>query len=101
MVPKTLPLKKVKAAASAIQARLRGDTTHDDQLLVSHAPLSNGTEKVMVNGGGAEYHDSLATATGILPRAPGGRSDDPNEQLEMEMRQAACANRGGDVHMTG
>lgn len=29
------------------------------------------------------------------------RHDDPNDQLELEMRQAATPRRDGDVHMTG
>ena len=67
-MPKTAPYKKVKAAAQATQARLRGEK-------VGEQP-ANG-----VNGDTAD--------------APSREEqEDPNAQLELEMRQA-------DVHMSG
>ncbi|CAM1511206.1 Fc.00g087190.m01.CDS01 [Cosmosporella sp. VM-42] len=81
VVPKTVPFKKIKAAARATQARLRGENPPDEK--TAAAPVANGTSKSIVNG------DLRA------------RDDDPNEQLELEMRQAAGQSRDGDVAMTG
>ena len=80
IVPKTVPFKKIKAVARATQARLRGENPPDDKVA---APVANGTNKSIVNGD------------------PHVREDDPNEQLQLEMRQAAEESRDGDVAMTG
>jgi DNA polymerase epsilon subunit 4 len=87
MVPKTVPFKSVKAKASATQARLRGEKTGDEDrsLPVQTASLVNGAT-ALVSGSGA---------------TPSRAEDDPSQQLELEMRHAARANRDGDVSMTG
>lgn len=85
IVPKTVPYKKVKASAAATQARLRGEKTVQDG---SKPPAtSNGNSKGKVLNGGTHKTDE--------------KMEDPNDQLELEMRQAAGANRDGDVAMTG
>lgn len=78
-----MPYKKIKATAQATQARLRGESTPDTQTATA---VANGANKAIVNG----------------DLRPSSRAeDDPNLQLELEMRQAAGANRDGDVAMTG
>jgi DNA polymerase epsilon subunit 4 len=86
VVPKTIPYKNIKASAKATQARLRGD--NNNQTIES--AMANGANKSLVNGNsmGASAHLN-------------DLQDDPNSQLEMESRQAAGANRDGDVAMTG
>ncbi|KAH7327962.1 histone-fold-containing protein [Stachybotrys elegans] len=80
IVPKTVPMKKVKAIATATQARLRGEKTTDD------APLTtqNGNSKAFAGNGDSSRLD-----------------EDPNDQLELEMRQAARSDRDKDISMTG
>ncbi|KAL2671203.1 hypothetical protein Neosp_013780 [[Neocosmospora] mangrovei] len=80
IVPKTVTYKNIKAASKATQARLRGENA-------AQAPIANGASKPLVNGTGRPRADS--------------KQGDPNEQLELEMRQAAGANRDGDVTMSG
>lgn len=92
VVPKTVPYKKVKAAASATQARLRGEKTAEAKSPAVKTPVANGTSKSIVNGNGSPFT--------VTPRTE-ERQDDPNAQLELEMRQAAGQTRDGDVTMTG
>ncbi|KAK7409540.1 hypothetical protein QQX98_008260 [Neonectria punicea] len=92
IVPKTVPYKKIKAAASATQARLRGEKSADDRPSTAKAPTTNGSGKSIVNGNVGPF--------GVSARAE-ERQDDPSMQLELEMRQAAGSNRDGDVAMTG
>lgn len=91
VVPKTVPLKKIKAAASLTQARLRGETAIDDRPPTSNgqAPTTNGVDVPALT---PNHQNSLRMED---------RVDDPNEQLELEMRQAADASRDEDVHMSG
>ncbi|KAM0438790.1 hypothetical protein ACHAPT_001549 [Fusarium lateritium] len=80
VVPKTVAYKNIKAASKATQARLRGEHA-------AQTPVANGASKPLVNGS-------------ARPRAD-EKQDDPNDQLELEMRQAAGVNRDGDdVTMT-
>ncbi|KAF7543515.1 hypothetical protein G7Z17_g10677 [Cylindrodendrum hubeiense] len=92
VVPKTVPYKKIKAVAGATQARLRGEKTADERPPTAKTPVANGTSKSIVNGNGSPFN--------VTPRTE-ERQDDPNAQLELEMRQAAGQNRDGDVAMTG
>jgi len=92
-VPKTVPFKKIKATANATQARLRGDDVgleqgHQGQ---SAEPTTNGDNNAMVNGAGEMFN---------VPIRADDRQDDPNDQLEQEMRQAG-APRDNDVSMSG
>jgi hypothetical protein len=73
-------MKKVKAIASATQARLRGEKTMDDTALTAQ----NGNAKVVVSNGDSSRLD-----------------EDPNDQLELEMRQASRSDRDRDISMTG
>ncbi|KAF7553970.1 hypothetical protein G7046_g6941 [Stylonectria norvegica] len=87
IVPKTVPYKKVKATAAATRARLRGEKTLDDKLATT-IPVANGASKSIVNGDAG------------LPAVKSKGEDvaeDPNDQLELEMRQAAGST---DVVMT-
>ncbi|PNY25564.1 DNA polymerase epsilon subunit C [Tolypocladium capitatum] len=98
VVPKTVPLKKVRATAKATQARLRGDETGEDRPASSHAatPVANGNgaKAAIVNGEGAAF---------CVPLRVDDRPDDPSQQLELEMRQAAAGGPcdDGDVQMSG
>ncbi|KFA63075.1 hypothetical protein S40285_08432 [Stachybotrys chlorohalonatus IBT 40285] len=76
IVPHTVPYKKVKAAANATQARLRGEQANDGKSLPAQSPFSNGNKAIVAD-------------------------DDPSQQLRLEMRQAAGSSRDGDVDMTG
>lgn len=75
-MPHTVPYKKVKAAANATQARLRGEQANDGKSLPAQSPFSNGNKAIVAD-------------------------DDPSQQLRLEMRQAAGSSRDGDVDMTG
>ncbi|KND88488.1 DNA polymerase epsilon subunit C [Tolypocladium ophioglossoides CBS 100239] len=98
VVPKTVPLKKVRATAKATQARLRGDKSPENRPASSHAARptanGNGSKATIVNGEGAPFS---------VPLRADDRADDPNEQLELEMRQAAAgrSSHDGDVPMSG
>jgi DNA polymerase epsilon subunit 4 len=111
IVPKTTPFKKIKAAAAATQARLRGDQPLDEAARPSTAKSNGGTvsantsPKMIVNGGAPTgtfsvpprvEPDATRVSLGAMMT-----EDDPSEQLAMEMRQAAGSNRDGDVNMTG
>ncbi|ATY63944.1 CBF NF-Y family transcription [Cordyceps militaris] len=89
-VPKTVPFKKAMAAALARQAHLRGENVTSDEGLQATQEMANGSSSVRVNGDRASFTLAL-------------RSDDrydPNDQLELEMRQAAEP-RNHDVSMGG
>ncbi|KAH7160266.1 histone-fold-containing protein [Dactylonectria estremocensis] len=94
VVPKTVPYKKIKAAAGATQARLRGENNANERPPTAKTPVANGTSKSIVNG------NSNGSPFAVTPRTE-ERQDDPNAQLELEMRQAAGQTRDGDVTMTG
>ncbi|KAM5365047.1 hypothetical protein ACJZ2D_011183 [Fusarium nematophilum] len=87
VVPKTVPYKKIKAAALATQARLRGENAAQ----VPDAAKPNGTGKALVNGNSGGF-----TST---PRAD-GKQGGPGAQRELEMRQAPGESHDGDVNMT-
>lgn len=93
MVPKTVPFKKAMAAANATQARLRGENLTSDAGLQStqEATSTNGNSSVLVNGDASTFS---------VPLRIDDRQDDPNDQLELEMRQAA-APKDSDVSMSG
>ncbi|OAA37443.1 Histone-like transcription factor and archaeal histone family protein [Metarhizium rileyi] len=99
VVPKTVPYKKVKTMALATQARLGGD------LKISHERLgpSRQAPTAATNGGGDIIVNGNGPAAGAFAVAlrnddrHGG--EDPNKQLELEMRQAT--GRDGDVRMSG
>ncbi|KAG5934690.1 hypothetical protein E4U53_000624 [Claviceps sorghi] len=83
VVPKTIPFKKIKASAGATQSRLRGEK-------VPAAP--NGSVRAG-GGGGIAREDTGFTARTVPLREE--EREDPNDQLEWEMRQAG----GMDVRM--
>ncbi|CEI68877.1 hypothetical protein FVEN_g11182 [Fusarium venenatum] len=87
VVPKTVPYKHIKAAAKATQARLQGENGSNQTI---NFPVANGTKKPHVNG------SSMGASTHL-----NDGQNDPNTQLELEVRQASGANRDGDVSMTG
>ncbi|EHK20298.1 uncharacterized protein TRIVIDRAFT_154990 [Trichoderma virens Gv29-8] len=80
VAPKTVPLKKAKAIN---QARLRGE------------PLPDAAPRAATNGSSAKPKAAAAKA------AAKDESNDPSDQLELEMRQAAQPEDDGDVDMTG
>lgn len=84
MVPKTVSYKKAKAAAAVAQARLRGEPAADDR-----PPTSSSTIVPIVNGMNGDITSHLIARS---------RDDDPNDQLELEMRQRAG---GGEERQNG
>ncbi|KAK3182387.1 DNA-directed DNA polymerase epsilon, subunit C [Lecanicillium sp. MT-2017a] len=92
-VPKTVPFKKVKATANATQARLRGEKVGPDEGMQApvQQPTANGNANVVSNGDGATFS---------VPIRADERQEDPNDQLEQEMRQAGTP-RDNDVSMSG
>ncbi|KAM3525938.1 hypothetical protein NHJ13051_003738 [Beauveria bassiana] len=89
-VPKTVPFKKALAAASATQARLRGENVTSDEGLQSTQEPANSSSSVLVNGDKGLFNVPLRTDDRY----------DPSDQLELEMRQAAQS-RDPDVSMGG
>ncbi|PHH88642.1 hypothetical protein CDD83_7272 [Cordyceps sp. RAO-2017] len=97
VIPKTVPFRKVKASARETQARLRGEKTAEGGSTSSRAavaPIANGAKAAIVNGDDVAFR---------LPRRVDDRQADPNEQLQLEMRQATRAgpSQEGDVQMSG
>lgn len=92
-VPKTVPFKKALAVASATQARMRGENISADDGLQStqDAATTNGNSTTLVNGDASTFS---------VPLRIDDKHDDPNDQLEQEMRQAAGPN-DHDVSMSG
>lgn len=88
VVPKTVPYKKVRATALATQARLKGDGKGADERVEAVTAATNGS--LIVNGGGGGAF--------TVPLRMDERQEDPNDQLQMEMRQATGRD---DVGMTG
>ncbi|KAK0764506.1 hypothetical protein N5P37_003908 [Trichoderma harzianum] len=102
VAPKTVSLKKAKAIN---QARLRGE------------PLPDAPPRAATNGAKAKSAKAAAATVNGQPKAgtnpftlslrgeerekkdAGG--DDPSDQLELEMRQAAQPEEDADVDMTG
>lgn len=93
VVPKTIPYKNVKASAQATQARLRGDNKIADD---NNRPLT-AQSQLATNGGGPSLVNGDLTH-GTPSRA--AAEEDPNSQLEMEMRQAQ-SHHDEDVQMIG
>jgi hypothetical protein len=99
IIPKTTSYKEVKAKTAAARAKVSGEKTAGAVAAEEDRPtdgMPNGKRpKSIMNG-----HGSPAVANGV-PRGRVLSSDavDPNDQLEMEMRQAQ--QHDGDVDMTG
>jgi hypothetical protein len=98
LVPKTVKFKDVKAAAAATRASLRGERSQDHaESEEPRAPIPNGTKKHKASASRSSLNGSvnigsiLGNGNGAKPQ---GQSDadegaaDPNDQLQMEMRQA-------------
>ncbi|KAL7933773.1 histone-fold-containing protein [Trichoderma chlorosporum] len=103
VAPKTVPLKKAKAIN---QARLRGE------------PLPDAPSRASTNGGAAKSKAAAAKAAAVNGQPKAGTNpftlslrgeergkkdegNDPSDQLELEMRQAAQPEEDADVDMTG
>jgi hypothetical protein len=93
VVPKTVPYKAVKAAASETQARLRGETKTDE----SQAAASSQSPAATTNGNAPNGK----TGTPSAPKAGNNADGNPSDQLELEMRQAHGSKHDADVQMTG
>ena len=108
MVPKTVPYKKARAAAAVTQARLRGEPKAEERPGTANSAVEhivNGTTGGDAGGFSLVSRAAKGTSLGGAARVTSGGADreaeDPNEQLEMEMRQAAGPSHYGDVEMTG
>lgn len=111
VAPKTTTFKKAKAAA---QAQSRGEAVADADSAAAPRATANGSKskangaKAAVNGQGKAgtnpftlslrgEESSRKEATTTAPAV----SDEPNDQLELEMRQATRPQDDADVDMTG
>ncbi|KAL2133316.1 hypothetical protein VTI74DRAFT_2546 [Chaetomium olivicolor] len=101
MIPKTTSYKEVKAKTAAARARVSGGgdkpagAAADDDRPREGMPNGKKPKSAAVNGGSGS-----ATTNGISRvRILSSDAIDPNDQLEMEMRQAQ--GHDGDVDMTG
>jgi hypothetical protein len=100
VVPKTSSYKDIKAKAAAARARVSGEKTAaaaaaaEDERPSDAAP--NGKRaKSHVNGNGSAVNGAASRS-----RVLSSDAADPNDQLELEMRQAQQSH-DGDVDMTG
>lgn len=100
VVPKTVQFKKIKDAASATQARLRGENMTDDNRPATAQSQTNGSGATIVNGE-ASAASAFSLPTARPPPSTTAAEEDPSSQLELEMRQARGENRDTDVSMTG
>jgi hypothetical protein len=95
VIPKTSSYKEIKAKAAAARARVSGEKAAGTAAAEDERPtdgMPNGKKaKSAVNGSGAN-----GVSRG---RVLSSDAADPNDQLEMEMRQAQQTD--GDVDMTG
>jgi DNA polymerase epsilon subunit 4 len=87
IIPKTVPYKKVKDSAAAKRAELLGEKPNEETFATT-ATNGSGRKQKNVNGGSA--NGSFVAREEL--------SEDPNDQLEMEMQQAA-ASADRDVDM--
>ena len=122
VVPKTVPFKSIKHSLKNTQSRPRGETaTGDDSAgAPGSANRPRAAPTATTNGDGSGANASIVNgdipsgAAGAFVARPSSRAgpssvtlmdEDPNDQLETEMRQAAQGssgeNRDGDVQMTG
>lgn len=95
-VPRTIPYKLALAKAKTIQAQLRGENvTADEGLQSMQQPARTNGDSTVPS---TEEVDSFETLLRI-----DDRPDDPNEQLELEMRQAAAEPEPteNDIGMSG
>ncbi|KAH6607835.1 hypothetical protein Trco_004148 [Trichoderma cornu-damae] len=111
VAPKTITFKKAKAAA---QARSRGEPAVPNaagsapRAAAANGggkPKANGGKAAAVNGQGKSGRNPFALSLRGEERDRRERADDPNDQLELEMRQAARPHADddddADVDMTG
>lgn len=99
IIPKTTSYKEIKAKAAAARARVNGEkaagaaAAGEDERPTEGMP--NGKrQKSIMNGNGAPAANGFTRV-----RVLSSDAVDPNDQLEMEMRQAQ--EHDGDVSMTG
>ncbi|KAM7200073.1 Histone-fold-containing protein [Naviculisporaceae sp. PSN 640] len=114
IVPRTTPFKAVKAKAAATRAKVKGEkvTTNDD---TNGEGVRNGDSVLPILNGSSSSSSKKPKSNGTPTTNGTGRSrgpgfhlseEDPNAQLELEMRQASQhhlsqQNGDGDVDMTG
>ncbi|KAK4065766.1 transcriptional regulator family: Histone-like TF [Trichoderma aggressivum f. europaeum] len=96
VAPKTVTLKKAKAIN---QARLRGEPLPD----APPRAATNGAKpkKAAVNGQPKAGTNPFTLSLRGEEREKKDAGDDPSDQLELEMRQAAQPEEDADVDMTG
>ncbi|RFU80432.1 hypothetical protein TARUN_1787 [Trichoderma arundinaceum] len=108
VAPKTITFKKAKAVA---QARSRGEPVPDAGSPAPRATTNGSGAKSKANGGkAAAVNGQGKSGTNPFTLSLRGEerdkrerttTDDPNDQLELEMRQAARPQADADVDMTG
>ncbi|KAK5657768.1 hypothetical protein OQA88_2841 [Cercophora sp. LCS_1] len=90
IIPKTTTYKQVKSQAAAQRAKLKGEKGVGAAEGATEDGLANGKkqQKSIMNGTNGLSHNHMPL------------DEDPNTQLELEMRQAS-RHQDGDVDMTG
>jgi hypothetical protein len=95
VIPKTSSYKEIKAKAAAARARVSGEKAAGTAAAEDERPTDG-----MPNGKKAKSAVNGSVANGVSRgRVLSSDAADPNDQLEMEMRQAQQTD--GDVDMTG
>ncbi|KAK8128082.1 hypothetical protein PG984_009190 [Apiospora sp. TS-2023a] len=112
VVPKTVKFRDIKAQAAATRATLRGERAKNDAngSVQQELPMANGSSaKKHKSSGSRSSLNGSANIAGMLGGGAAGsarqshddEAADPNDQLEMESRQARGEADDDDVAMTG
>lgn len=114
VVPKTVKFRDIKAQAAATRATLRGERAKNDAngSVQQEPPVANGSSaKKHKSSGSRSSLNGSANIAGMLGGGGGAggsarqshddEAADPNDQLEMESRQARGEADDDDVAMTG
>ncbi|KAH7353666.1 histone-fold-containing protein [Plectosphaerella cucumerina] len=104
LIPRTTPFKKVKASAAATRAQMSTDQAQDGKkqtkINAAAAAAAAAASSAVAGSSSKKRASSSAALNGI--NGHDTSSDDPNAQLQLEMRQAAATrDTDGDVNMAG
>jgi hypothetical protein len=105
LIPRTTPFKKVKASAAATRAQMSTDQAQDGKKQTKiNAAAAAAAAAASSAAAGPSSSKKRASSSAALNGINGHdtSSDDPNAQLQLEMRQAAATrDTDGDVNMAG